>query len=96
LLLAGSGAVTAIPLAFMFRSKHNLKITTINLLQLIVPGLIFLLGLFAVKEPLTPGLFTSFALLWAGLALYNLDSIRRCKLLGKLRKIPDDLPKPYA
>ncbi|MDR2825628.1 MAG: EamA family transporter RarD [Deltaproteobacteria bacterium] len=89
LLLAGSGVVTVIPLAFMFRSMQNLKISSINLIQLIVPSLIFLLGLLAVKEPLIQGLFTSFVLLWAGLALYNLDGIKRDKLLVKLRKIPD-------
>jgi chloramphenicol-sensitive protein RarD len=101
-LLIGSGLVTVAPLVFMRLGLHSRKnehnehsgrgitLTGLNLLHLLSPSLIFVLGLFVFKEHFTLRLLISFALVWAGLALYNLDNIKRYNLLNKLRKIPDE------
>jgi chloramphenicol-sensitive protein RarD len=94
MLLAGSGLFTAIPLAFMLQAVQLMNTTSLNLLQLIAPSLTLLLGALVFRENLTLGLCASFVLVWTGLALYNMDNISRCNILGKLRKLPDTR-RPY-
>jgi chloramphenicol-sensitive protein RarD len=89
MLLIVSGLFAAIPRAFTLPAVQHLKTTLLNLLQLIAPSLTLLLGALVFQENLTLRLCISFALVWAGLALYNMDNIKRCEILGKLRKLPD-------
>lgn len=76
LLLIGAGAATATPLIGFAFGARRLRLTTLGLLQYIGPSLAFCLGVFVYKEPFTTDHLITFALIWAGLAIYTTDSIR--------------------
>lgn len=83
LLLAGAGLVTAAPLlAFAFGARR-ITLTTIGVLQYLGPTGMFLLGVLVYGEPLDVSRLTMFALIWAGVALYTVDGVRK---LGWMKK----------
>ncbi len=72
-----AGVVTAVPLLLFAAGARRLPLTTVGLLQYIVPSLTFLLGVFLYREPLAPARFASFAFIWAALVLYSADALVR-------------------
>ncbi len=72
-----AGVVTAVPLLLFASGARRLPLTTIGLLQYIVPSLTFLLGAFLYREPLAPARLASFAFIWAALVLYSADAFAR-------------------
>jgi chloramphenicol-sensitive protein RarD len=76
LLLMLAGPATAIPLALFAFGARRLRFSTIGLLQYIAPSIQFLVGL-AYGESLNSLRILSFALIWAGLALFSYDVWRR-------------------
>jgi chloramphenicol-sensitive protein RarD len=75
-LLLGTGVITAVPLLFFNLGARRINLSTLGLLQYIAPSFMFLLAVLIYAEPFTiPQLFT-FALIWAALAIYSLDSLR--------------------
>jgi len=76
LLLVGAGAATALPLIGFAFGARRLRLTTVGLLQYIAPSIAFTLGVFAYNEPFGPTHLLTFALIWAGLTLYTVDSVR--------------------
>lgn len=77
-LLALSGPATAIPLmAFAFGARR-ISYVAIGLLQFLAPTLQFFTGL-AYGEAFTPLRAASFALIWAGLAFFSWDTLRRAR-----------------
>jgi chloramphenicol-sensitive protein RarD len=78
LLLAVAGPVTAIPLmAFAFGARR-VSFTTLGLLQFLAPSLQFTTGI-VFGEPFTLLRGLSFALIWAGLAFFSWDTLRRAR-----------------
>ncbi|MBN8605438.1 MAG: EamA family transporter RarD [Caulobacterales bacterium] len=76
ILLALAGPVTAIPLmAFAFGARR-VSFTALGLLQFLAPSLQFATGI-AFGEPFTLLRGVSFALIWAGLAFFAWDTLRR-------------------
>lgn len=75
-LLALAGPATAIPLSLFAFGARRLSFTMIGLLQYIAPSIQFLIGVFS-GEPLNPLRIASFAIIWAGLALFSYDAWRR-------------------
>ena len=76
LALALAGPATVIPLTMFAFGARRLTFTTIGLLQYIAPTLQFLVGA-AYGEALNPLRIASFALIWAGLALFTFDAWRK-------------------
>jgi chloramphenicol-sensitive protein RarD len=76
IMLVLAGPATAIPLALFAFGARRLKFSTIGLLQYIAPSLQFLVGL-AYGEAVNALRIASFALIWAGLALFSYDVWRR-------------------
>lgn len=76
LLLALSGVATALPLILFAFGARRLRFSTLGMLQFIAPSAQFLIGV-AYGEPLTPLRLASFALIWAGLALFTWDTLTR-------------------
>jgi chloramphenicol-sensitive protein RarD len=70
-LLAGSGLVTAVPLIFYANGAKLLRLSTIGIMQYIAPTLIFLVAVFAFREPFSSEKAVAFGLIWAGMALYS-------------------------
>jgi chloramphenicol-sensitive protein RarD len=76
-LLAASGVVTALPLVWFANAARRLQLSTIGILQYLSPTLQFLLAVLVFGEPFAAGELASFGLIWAALAIYTLDALRR-------------------
>ncbi|WP_207476366.1 EamA family transporter RarD [Arenibaculum pallidiluteum] len=75
LMLAGAGAVTALPLVLFNLGALRLRLSTIGLLQYLSPTIQLGLGTLAYGEPFTPTHAAAFLLIWAGLAVYSSDAV---------------------
>lgn len=75
-LLALAGPATALPLMLFAFGARRLRFSTLGLLQYIAPTLQFSVGI-ALGEPFTPLRAASFALIWAGLAVFSYEAWRR-------------------
>jgi chloramphenicol-sensitive protein RarD len=75
-LLVLAGPVTAVPLLLFAAAARRVKLATLGLLQYIAPTLQFAEAVLIFGEPLRPAYLVTFALIWAGLALYAVDAVR--------------------
>lgn len=69
-LLVMAGAVTTVPLLLFAAAARQLRMATLGLLQFIAPSLQFVLAITLFGEHLDAQKLLSFALIWAGLAVY--------------------------
>jgi chloramphenicol-sensitive protein RarD len=76
-MLAATGVATAVPMTLFVFAARGLRLATLGFIQYLSPSTTFLLGVFLYREPLTPALSATFAFVWAGLALYSFDLLRR-------------------
>jgi chloramphenicol-sensitive protein RarD len=75
-LLAAAGVVTALPLIWFLNAARRLRFSTLGFLQYLAPTLQLALGVLAYGEPFHLVHFVSFALVWAGLLVYAVDTVR--------------------
>ena len=76
LLLLLAGLATTVPLlAFSFGARR-IRLSTVGFLQYLAPSCMFLLGVFAYKEPFQPRKLATFLLIWLALGIYSWDSIK--------------------
>ncbi len=75
-LLVGCGVVTAGPLMIYANGAKLLRLSTIGILQYIVPTLILLTAVFIFGEPFGPARAIAFPMIWAALALYTVSLVR--------------------
>jgi len=78
-LLIGCGPVTAVPLLLFAFGARLLKFSTIGIMQYIAPTMVFLIAVFAFKEPFGQTQAVAFALIWAALALYTWSMVANRK-----------------
>ncbi|KAA0971017.1 EamA family transporter RarD [Aureimonas fodinaquatilis] len=71
LLLIGSGPVTAIPLILFASGARQLKLSTIGILQYMVPTLLVLTAVFVFGEHFGFWQLIAFCFIWTALALYS-------------------------
>ncbi|THF54795.1 EamA family transporter RarD [Pseudothauera rhizosphaerae] len=76
-LLPLAGVLTAVPLMLFAVGTQRLPLATVGFLQYIAPTLNFLLAVLVFGEPFDGGQLIGFALIWAALALYSADMLRR-------------------
>lgn len=69
-LLVMAGAVTTVPLLLFAAAARQLRMATLGLLQFIAPSIQFVLAITLFGEHLDAQKLLSFALIWAGLAVY--------------------------
>jgi chloramphenicol-sensitive protein RarD len=81
-LLILSGVITAAPLLMFAAAAKRLRYATLGLLQYLAPTIQFLLAILLYREPLTGAHIATFAFIWAGLALYAVDSVRAARQAG--------------
>jgi chloramphenicol-sensitive protein RarD len=74
LLLVGSGPVTALPLLAFAGAAAVVPLSRLGLMQYLTPSLQFLIGVTLRHEPLGAGRIAGFALVWAALAMFSLDT----------------------
>ncbi len=75
-LLAAAGLVTALPLLLFVAGARRIRLSTLGLMQYLVPTMHFALAVFAFGEPFGAENLVVFALIWAALAIYTVDSLR--------------------
>jgi len=75
-LLAAGGIVTVVPLLLFATAVRRIPLSVVGILQYIAPTIQFLLGVYAFHEPFTRSQLTGFGLVWLGLVVFTLDSLR--------------------
>jgi hypothetical protein len=75
--LAGAGGrVTTVPLLLFAVAARELRMATLGLLQFIAPSIQFVLAITLFGEHLDAQRLLSFGLIWAGLAIYVVTTMR--------------------
>ncbi|MDG2533408.1 EamA family transporter RarD [Sphingomonas sp. HITSZ_GF] len=77
-LLLAAGVITATPLLMFAAAARLLPLSMMGLLQYITPTIQFFVAI-ALGEPLRTVHLITFALIWAGCALYAWDSLRAAR-----------------
>ncbi|ULR46611.1 EamA family transporter RarD [Rhizobium sp. K102] len=75
-MLLCCGVVTAVPLMIYANGAKLLKLSTIGIMQYIAPTMIFLIAVFAFREPLSTARMIAFPLIWAGLFFYSWSMLK--------------------
>jgi chloramphenicol-sensitive protein RarD len=83
--LIGLGPATTVPLLLFAVAARRLPLTTLGLFQYLSPTIQLVLGVWIFDEPFTLARLCGFALIWAALALYTLDSWRIARRLSSAR-----------
>jgi chloramphenicol-sensitive protein RarD len=78
-LLAGAGILTALPLMAFAAATQRLDLATVGMLMYINPTLQFATAIWVFGEPLQPARLVSFALIWAGLAVFSFSLWRKVR-----------------
>ena len=78
-LLLLAGPVTAIPLLLFAAAAQRLPMVTLGLLFYLNPGLQMAWGVLIGHEPMPPGRWLGFALIWVALAVFTADALRRAR-----------------
>ncbi len=76
MLLAAAGLITTVPLLCFTGAATRLPLTVLGFFQYIGPSLMFLLAVGLYDEPFTPDKATTFAFIWAALAIFSFDAYR--------------------
>jgi chloramphenicol-sensitive protein RarD len=79
LLLAGSGLITALPLALFATGARLIPYSVVGIIQYIGPTLQLLLGVFLYGEPFAGSRAAGFCIIWAGLAVFVADGFLRSR-----------------
>ena len=77
LLLIGTGAITLAPLFFFNGAARRLPLSTLGFYQYLSPSIQLGMAVLWFHEPFTRMHALSFGLIWAALALYTVDAIRK-------------------
>jgi chloramphenicol-sensitive protein RarD len=75
LLVLASGVVTAVPLVCFGAAARRLPLTTLGFIQYLAPSLQLALAVARFGEPFTAEHAISFGFIWAGLALFSVESL---------------------
>jgi len=75
--LLGAGVATTAPLLCFGHAARNIRLTTLGMVQFIGPTLQLVIGWRIYGEPMSAARLLSFGLIWAAIALYGWDAMRR-------------------
>jgi len=77
-LLVGAGVVTSLPLLLFAHGARRIRLSSVGFIHYLTPTCMFVLGAFVYRDrdKLTLSYMITFALIWAGLAIYSWDSLR--------------------
>jgi chloramphenicol-sensitive protein RarD len=78
-LLILSGALTALPLLLFAAAAQRLPMVTLGLLFYMTPAMQLTWGVLVGHEPMPPARWLGFALIWAALAVFTIDAVRRAR-----------------
>ncbi|MCP4907932.1 MAG: EamA family transporter RarD [bacterium] len=90
--LSLSAIVTAGPLLLFHAATRRLPLVAVGMFQYIAPTITLVLAISIYGEAFTPAHATGFGLVWAGLVLFTLDSVRRAGAKRLSRRSKFDRP----
>jgi chloramphenicol-sensitive protein RarD len=70
-----AGAITALPLLLFVGAARRIRLSTLGLLQYIVPTGHFLIAVYVYGEPLSHIRVATFFCIWIALLIYSLPSL---------------------
>jgi chloramphenicol-sensitive protein RarD len=76
-LLVLAGLITTMPLLWFTNAVRRLRLATIGFLQYLSPSIQLLIAVLVYDEPFTRTHLVTFGFIWAALALYSFDALRR-------------------
>lgn len=76
-LLIGTGVVTSLPLLFFGYGVRHAPLSVIGFFQFFGPTIQLLIALYVFHEPVHQHTLVPFCIIWAGVALFIFDSLRR-------------------
>lgn len=76
-LLMAAGVITALPLLWFVAAARRLTLTTIGFLQYIAPSMQLVMAVSFLGEALDARRIVTFGFIWAALAVFSVDSVRR-------------------
>ncbi|MBN2760957.1 MAG: EamA family transporter RarD [Rhodobacteraceae bacterium] len=76
-LLLGCGLITAVPLILYANAAKGLRLSTIAISGYAIPTIIFLISVLAFKEPFDGARLVAFPMIWAAMALYISEVLRK-------------------
>ncbi|HEX8628577.1 MAG TPA: EamA family transporter RarD [Catenuloplanes sp.] len=78
-LIVISGALTAVPLLLFAGAANRIPLTALGILQYAAPVIQLGCGVLIFHEPMPPARLAGFALVWAALAVFTVDSVRHAR-----------------
>jgi chloramphenicol-sensitive protein RarD len=75
-LLVMAGVLTVLPLLLFTGAARRIRLSTLGLLQYIVPTGQFLIAVYVYDEPLSNARVATFVCIWIALLIYSLQSLR--------------------
>ena len=79
LLLASSGAATAIPLLLFAAAARRIPLSIVGLLQYLTPLMQLAIGVFVYDEPMPSARLAGFAIVWLALGVLTVDMLRHAR-----------------
>jgi chloramphenicol-sensitive protein RarD len=79
-LMILSGVVTALPLLFFAAAAQRLPMVTMGLLFYLTPAMQLTWGVLVGHEPMPPGRWLGFALIWLALLVFSADAFWRARV----------------
>ncbi len=79
-LIMLTGIVTSIPLLLFSYGAARVQLNTLGILQFIAPCMKFGLAVWLYNEPFSTNRLITFAFIWAGIALYLVDTVRSSRI----------------
>jgi len=81
--LSLSSVVTAVPLLLFHAATRRLPLVAVGMFQYIAPTITLILATVIYREPFSGAHAMGFGFVWAGLAVFTFDSVRRTRSLRK-------------
>jgi chloramphenicol-sensitive protein RarD len=76
--------LTTVPLLLFTYGAQRIRLTTLGLLQYLVPTTSFSIAVWIYGEPLGHGQLVTFGLIWTGPAIFTFDTWRRERELRRV------------
>lgn len=74
-----TGPVTAVPLLLFAAAAQRLPLVSLGLLMYIIPSMAMTWGVAVGREPMPAARWVGFVLIWAALAVFSTDAVRRAR-----------------
>ncbi|MFD6273105.1 EamA family transporter RarD [Nocardia asteroides] len=90
-LMLATGPVTLVPLLLFAVAAQRVPLSTMGILQYLTPALQMAWGVAVMHEPMPASRWAGFALIWAALAVFTTDALRRARRARRATAAPATL-----